>query len=162
MTGDSHKAPSTSAAEVAAAGEVPSASTEPEQGAPPIRLSEDGDIAVYGWKLSRFGWSVVMFVLIFVLYTVSLYCTLRVGNKLPSEELSDNLINVGAISFIGAILAFIPCLGLIASIVILRRTYELTFIEFFILFAFYVAASIVTFGIVMFIVVALGVGLAAS
>ncbi len=135
--------PSTSGTEVA--------QTVTAEAVPAFRMTEDGNFALYGWKLSKIGWMIVIILVTTVQYTISLYMTLRVSSKLPEDDLKDNLINIGIMSLIGAAMnSIIPCGGFIGSIIMLRRTYELVFIEFFILFAFYVATCIVLYGLLAF------------
>ncbi|MBX7255550.1 MAG: tetratricopeptide repeat protein [Candidatus Hydrogenedentes bacterium] len=134
------------------------AASQPE---PVFRITEDLNIVLFGWQLSWVGWLVISIVLTTTQYTISLYLTLRTGNKLPNDDLQSDLINIGIMSFIGTLMnTFVPCLGYIGSIIMLRRTYELVFLEFFILFSFYIATCIVAFGLLF--LVGLGLAMAAG
>lgn len=132
-----------------AGGAAQAASAPPE---PLFRISDEGKLVFLGWQLTWFGWLAISFIVTTAQYMISLYLTLRVGSKLPHDEFSDNLINVGIMSLIGALMSsVVPCLGLIGSLFILYRTYELTLVEFFILFSFYVATCLVIFGVASFV-----------
>jgi len=76
---------------------------------------------------------------------VALYATLRLCGKLPYNVVVDDIINVGFMSVALIVLSvFLPCIGLIISIVILFKYYELVIVEFLILVGFYLGANFVT------------------
>jgi hypothetical protein len=55
------------------------------------------------------------------------YATLRVIGALRFEDFGQDMKDVGLYTFFFFLLAFIPILGWIAALVILKRHYELTF-----------------------------------
>lgn len=78
-----------------------------------------------------------------VAMSAALFFTLRIREKLPYEALTDNLINTLFMSVALVLLMnLLPCVGLIIAIVILRKYYELVFVDFLILYGFFFAASI--------------------
>ncbi|MCC6155637.1 MAG: tetratricopeptide repeat protein [Candidatus Hydrogenedentes bacterium] len=76
----------------------------------------------------------------------ALYIVLLIRQKLPYESLADNLLNV---SFMGLGLAILnsvlPCIGLIPSYFILRRSYDFVFVDFLIWLAMNAAVGVVLF-----------------
>ncbi|MDZ4858156.1 MAG: tetratricopeptide repeat protein [Candidatus Hydrogenedentes bacterium] len=83
-----------------------------------------------------------------VALTAALFFTLRLRGKLPYDSLTDNLINTVFMS-VAVTLLNSTCIGVIASIVILYKYYELAVAEFIILFAVF-AAALFAVGLVYF------------
>lgn len=78
-----------------------------------------------------------------ITYCASLYLTLMISNKLPYGTFSDDALSIAGFSLLCLLLGtFLPCIGLIACIIILQKRYEMGFIEFLILIGINFAISI--------------------
>jgi len=81
-------------------------------------------------------------------YWISLYSTLRISDKLPFGTFSDDALMVFGYALLGTVLNYTTCcIGLIVNVVVLRKRFEMTSIDFLIMVGIYFALS-VPFGLI--------------
>lgn len=110
-------------------------SSSPEGAAQP---TEEFDVAQFYINIGMY-WLITSM----ITYCTSLYLTLKIGNKLPYGTFSDDALSIAGFSLLCLLLGtFLPCIGLIACIIILQKRYEMGFIEFLMLIGINFALSI--------------------
>jgi hypothetical protein len=111
-----------------------------DSGVEPVVSAETEEVDVVQFFVNLIAFSVATTL---ISYWISLYSTLRIMDKLPYGTFSDDALIVFGYSLLGVLLNFTTlCIGLIINIVILRKRFELTFIDFLIIFGINFALSI--------------------
>lgn len=102
-----------------------------------ISVLEDGRIAVLGYTFTWLGWFLFIVIgnlgLNTIYYTINLYVTLYIVNKLPHDQFQEDLLDVAVTSAVATLLNFLCCIGLLVQIKMLYDKYDFGLIEFLIL-----------------------------
>jgi len=102
--------------------------------------AEPEEIDVTQFYINLFGFSIVATL---ICYWASLYLTLLISDKRPFNIFTDDALSVFGYALLGTVLTFVlPCIGLIINVVLLRKRYDLTFIDVLMLIGIYVGTSI--------------------
>lgn len=79
-----------------------------------------------GMKTAMGGLIAVFFAAVFLAQTIAMYATFAILNKLPSDEVSDNILDILLYSLIGTLLSFVPIIGFIVFLIVLSKHYNLS------------------------------------